>query len=107
MSNRTFKTILLLVGLLFINIEAAQAGLIHKLKSYILHEFTDFQLFYISAAVLSVGFLIYVVATPVVIGTQKSVWLDYYPNNPNFSSYQNKKDLVKRITSMLTGTPKA
>jgi hypothetical protein len=101
MSRKTFKVIVILVGLLFLNIEAAQAGLIHKFKSIILNELTDFQLFYISAGVFSCGFLLYVTLTPVSIGNQKSVWLDYFPNNPHESRFQSKKNLVKKISTIL------
>lgn len=101
MNSRTFKVIVILVGLLFINIEAAQAGLIHKFKAIILHEFPDYQILYITMGFAAVGFVLYVMLTPVSIGNQKSIWLDYFPNNPNKSPYQNKKDLVKRISVIL------
>jgi hypothetical protein len=101
MNNRTFKVIVILVGLLFLNIEAAQAGLIHKFKAIIMHELSDYQLIYISMGFAACGFLLYVMLTPVSIGNQKSVWLDYFPNNPNKSQFQNKKDLVKRISVIL------
>ena len=105
MNSRTFKVIVILVGLLFINIEAAQAGLIHKFKAIILHEFPDYQLVYLSLGLGAIGFFMYVLLTPVSIGSQKSVWLDYFPNNRNQSQYQNKKDLVKRISVILHNHP--
>jgi len=101
MNGKTFKVIVILVGLLFINIEAAQAGLIHRFKSFILHEFSDFQLFYMVSAIAAVGFLLYVLLTPVLIGNEKSVWLDYYPSDRQRSRYQNKKEMVKRISVIL------
>lgn len=101
MNGRTFKVIVILVGLLFINIEAAQAGLIHKFKSFILHEFSDFQLFYLISGVFAIAFLLYVMFTPVVIGNEKSVWLDYYPPESQRTIYQNKKEMVKRISVIL------
>lgn len=101
MSSKTFKVIALFVSLLFINIEAAQAGLIHKFKLIILHEFPDYQLVYLSITAFFVGFILYVMFAPVHIGNQKSVWLDYFPNKSNLNDYQNKRALVKKISSIL------
>lgn len=101
MRNRTFKTIVILVGLLFINIEAAQAGLIHKFKAYIRTELTDFQVVYVLLGLLAFSFLSYVILTPVLIGKEKWSFLSYYSYNPAVNRYQNKKITVRKISNIL------
>jgi hypothetical protein len=101
MSSKTFKVIALFVSLLFINIEAAQAGLVHKFKRIILNEFPDYQIVYLTIAVFFVGFIIYVMFAPVRIGNQKSIWLDYFPSKSNLNDYQNKRAQVKKISIIL------
>lgn len=101
MEKRTIKTIVILVSLLFLNIEAANAGLIHKFKLYIRHEFSDDQVFYLSAGLLFFGFLCYVIFTPVLIGKEKWAWLSYYSYNPNRHDYQSKRDVIKKISGIL------
>ncbi len=101
MKKSTVKTIIILVGLLFINIEAAQAGLVTKLKLYIRHEFSSFEFYYYAVILIAMGFLTYVIVTPVVIGKQKSVWLNYYSYSTGRYNYQNKRNAVKRISQIL------
>ena len=101
MKKGTLKTIIILVGLLFINIEAAQAGLVSKFKIYIRHEFPDYQLVYFVAGLLFFSLLSYVVFTPVVIGKQKWAWLKYYTYNPNRHDYQSKREMVQKISGIL------
>jgi hypothetical protein len=101
MKNGTFRVIVILVGLLFINIEAANAGLIQKLRLYIRHEFTDFQLVYFTAVFLIMLFLSYVLFTPVSIGREKKTWLNYYSYNPSRQDYQARRDVVKKISTIL------
>ena len=101
MKKGTLKTIIILIGLLFINIEAAQAGLIHKFKIYIRHEFPDYQLLYVTLGLLLFGFLSYIIFTPVLIGKQKWAWLTYYSYNPNRHDYQSKRVMVKKISGIL------
>lgn len=101
MKNSTFRIIAFLVGLLFINIEAANAGLVQKLRLYIRHEFTDFQLVYFTALFLVGAFLIYVVFTPVSIGREKRTWLSYSSYNPNRQDYQTRRGVVKKISNIL------
>jgi len=101
MSNRTFRIIVLLVGLLFINIEAANAGLIQRFRLYIRHEFSNTQLFYIVSIFMILGFLTYVLFTPVSIGKEKRSELNYYSYNPGAKDYQRKRDVVKKISSIL------
>lgn len=90
-----------MVSLLFLNIEAAHAGLVHKLKNYIRLEFTDIELFYIFGGSLSLAFLGYVIFTPVHIGNKKWAWLNYYSYQPNRHDYQSKRVMVKKISGIL------
>jgi hypothetical protein len=101
MKNGTFKIIVILVGLLFLNIEAAQAGLVHKFKIYIRHEFSDFQLIYSIGGLLIFGFLSYVIFTPVPIGKEKWAFFNYYSYNPNRHDYQSKRMMIKKISGIL------
>lgn len=101
MKKSTLKTIIILVSLLFINIEAAQAGLIHKFKLYIRHEFSDYQLLYFTAGLLVLGFLSYILFTPVFIGKEKWSWLSFYSFDPNRHKYQAKRDVIKKISIIL------
>jgi hypothetical protein len=101
MSSRTFKVIVLLVGLLFINIEAANAGLVQKITLYIRHEFSNTQLIYFISIFMIVGFLTYVLFTPVSIGKEKRGWLNYYSYSPGGHDYQRKRDVVKKISDIL------
>lgn len=98
MKKSTVKTIVILVALLFINIEAAHAGLVTRLKLYIRHEFTGVELIYYSAILIALTFLTYVIATPVAIGKEKTIWLSYGTGRYN---YQNKREAVKRISQIL------
>ena len=97
MKNRTFKVIVILVGLLFLNIEAAHAGLIQKFKVYIGHEFPGFQLIYIVAATLSLGLLTYIILTPAFKEKGKFAGNRYISQE----TYQNKRDRVKKIAEIL------
>jgi hypothetical protein len=101
MKKGTFKIIIILVSLLFINIEAAQAGLINKFKIYIRHEFSDYQLFYLVFGFTIFGLLSYIIFTPVLIGKEKWAWLSYYSYNPNRHAYQSKRVMVKKISGIL------
>jgi hypothetical protein len=101
MKKGTLKTIIILVVLLFINIEAAHAGLIQKFKIYIRHEFSDYQLLYFAAGFLFLGFLSYIIFTPVFIGKEKWAWLSYYSYTPNRHDYQSKRVMVKKISGIL------
>jgi hypothetical protein len=106
MNNRTLKVIVILVPMLFLNIEAAHAGLVHKVKLYILHEFTDFQLIYIFAGVFLLAFFLYIIAMPVNIGKEKRVW--FIDQDTSFSpDYGARRQTVKRISGILHGAPAA
>lgn len=94
MNRATLRTIIILVSLLFLDIEAAHAGLIQKFRVFILQEFPGYQWLYLSIALLSAGFLAYVVFTPVVIGKEKWAWL-------NVPDYQARRQSVSRISEIL------
>ena len=104
MKKGTVKTIVILVAMLFLNIEAAHAGLIGKLKIYIHHEFSNSQLLYAFISLSALSFLIYVVFTPVVIGKRKWSWLTYDSNSPSKINYQHKRDSVRKIEEILTNS---
>jgi hypothetical protein len=78
MSKKTYKFILVLVALLFANIEAAHAGLIQKFKLYIHHEFSNFQILFSMSIIFFFGLLIFIITTPVTIGKEKLIWLGSY-----------------------------
>jgi hypothetical protein len=101
MKNRTFRAIVILVGSLFLNIEAAQAGLVHKMRVFIRQEFPDTQLWYVAAALLVIGFLCYVIFAPVFIGKEKWAWLNYYSYQPPRHGYKSKRVTIKKISGML------
>lgn len=107
MKKGTIKTILILVSLLFLNIEAAHAGLIGKIKIYIHHEFTDLQLAYSLFSLGAIGFILYVIFAPVEIGKQKRAWLSYYSYSPSRHKYQSKRDSIRKIEEILTNKPVA
>ena len=102
MNNRTIRVIVFLVGLLFINIEAAQAGLVNKLKLYIRTEFTEWQLFYILGGIALFSILSYIIFTPVLIGSEKWAWYKYFTFNPVRPKYQDKREVVKKISGILS-----
>jgi hypothetical protein len=101
MNKSTLRVIIILVSLLFINIEAAQAGLVHKLRLYIRHEFSETQLIYWTVCVLALSSLLYIIFSPLPIGQEKWSWFHYYTYNPKRSSFHRKRAAVTRISKML------
>src|SRR5688572_4885566 len=104
MKNKTLRVIIILVGLLFLNIEAAQAGLVHKLKIYINHEFPNYQFIYITITLLVLALLAYVIFAPVLIGKEKWAWLNYYSYQPNRHDYQSKRVSIQKISGILSNS---
>ena len=102
MSKRVLKVILVLVSMLFLNIEAAQAGLVHKLKLYIQSEFPPHQLALILFVAFTVGAFCYIVFTPLSINNERWSWYNYFSFEAEKSSYRNKRALVKRISGILS-----
>lgn len=99
MYKKTYKFILVLVALLFANIEAAHAGLVHKLKLYIHHEFSDWQFLLILIGFISFGLLTYIIATPVSIGKQKLIWLTSFSYSRD--SFESKRKFVAKTGNIL------
>jgi hypothetical protein len=97
MKNRTFKVIVILVGSLFLNIEAAHAGLIQKFKMYIGHEFPGFQLILVLGALMTLGFLTYVIFTPAFKENGRYVHGSYYSQE----AYGARRLRVKKISEIL------
>jgi hypothetical protein len=101
MKNKTVRVIIILVGLLVLNIEAAQAGITHKFKVLIGNELSNFQLFYVTGGVLTLSLLSYIIFAPALKGKQSSIgnynhFADYSTNN-----YQNKRVRIRRIAEIL------
>ncbi len=90
--------------MLFINIEAAHAGLVQKIKLFIRHEFPDYQLLYVAGTLMVLGFLSYVIFAPVFIGKEKWAWLNYYGDNAAPHDYQSKRASIKKISGILSNT---
>jgi len=82
---------------LFINIEAAHAGLVQKFKLYIGHEFPGLQFIYIVGAVLTIAFLLYVIFVPAFKESAKIAGNGYYTHN----TYQDKRNNIKKISDIL------
>ena len=101
MKKGTIRAIITLVGLLFLNIEAAHAGLIGRLKWYIHREFSDTQVFYCMILLLISGFLAYVIFAPVEIGKQKRTWLYYEAYRPDKQNYHLRKESIRKIGEIL------
>src|SRR5687767_1720255 len=101
MNKRVLKVILVLVSMLFLNIEAAQAGLVSKLKLYIQSEFPPQQLALILMAFFTVAIFSYIIFTPLSINNEKWSWYNYFSFQPERGSYRNKRILVKRINHIL------
>ena len=101
MKNTTLRFIIVLVALLFLNIEAAQAGLVHKIRVFVTHEFPNnhIELWLLGLAV--VGFLLYVVFSPVEIGREKWSWIKLFTFQAGAKSYQKKRQSVNRIAEIL------
>jgi len=87
--------------MLFLNIEAAHAGLVYKLKVFISHEFPDYEFLYISAGLLVFGLLSYVIFTPLSIGKEKWMWYNYFSTDAKRHDYQSRREMVRKISVIL------
>lgn len=101
MNKRLLKTILVLVSMLFLNIEAAHAGLVGRLKLYIQSELPTHYLWCVAVATAFMAMLVYVIFTPISINNQKWSWYNYFSFQPGRSSYGTKRLLIKKITKLL------
>jgi len=99
MKRGTIKIIFILISLLFLNIEAAQAGLVHKFKVYVVKEFSAWELFYTFGAIFTISALTYIIHKPAFkeektkIGKEKPV-----------QGFQERKTQVKKISNILSNT---
>lgn len=102
MKNRTVRVIIILVGLLILNIEAAHAGITHKFRILISSELNNFQLFYVFGGGLTLGLLSYIIFTPAFKeGSKTATAASTYLQTFNRQTYQNKRIRVKKIRSIL------
>lgn len=102
MTKKSIKTILFLPAMLFANIEAAHAGLVHKLKLYIHNEFETWQFLLIIGLLLFTSLLTYIIITPVVIGKQKLIFLGSFTHQKD--SFQSKRKFVSKTGQILSNT---
>ena len=104
MEKRTLKAIVLLICLLFLNIEAAQAGLVKELRHFVDMHFSE-PGFYISlTGVLFGGGFTAIVLLPVKIGSEKKVWFtDIEPGVR--TKFAARRESVTRIAKVLESTP--
>jgi hypothetical protein len=101
MNKSTLRFIVVLMAMLFLNIEAAQAGLISRFRLYIHREFPDQQFPWLLTGLVVAGFLLYILFAPVPIGKEKRVWLNYEPFQRKKHSYHKKRSSVSRIANVL------
>lgn len=102
MKNKTVRVIIILVGLLILNIEAAHAGITHKFKVLIASEFSGFQFFYVVGACLTLALLSYIVFTPAFKENSKAAALaGNYFMGFNRNNYKDKRVKIKKIKSIL------
>lgn len=101
MSKATVKIIGLMVALLFINIEVAQAGLIRRFRVFLHTEFPNSHLgLWILSAILLI-FMAYVVFSPLKIGTERWNWLKMYRYNPSTVTFKKKRQAISAIAKTL------
>ena len=88
------------MSLLFANIEAAHAGLIHQIKLYIHHEFTNLQVILFLGTLFSFSFVGYIIVTPVSIGKEKLIWLTSFSFQKD--SFESKRKFIVKTDRILT-----
>jgi hypothetical protein len=104
MEKRTIKTLLILICLLFINIEAAQAGLVKELRHFVDAHFSEPGLLISLTALLFGGGFTAIVLLPVKIGSEKKVWFtDIEPGIP--TKFAARRQSVARIAKVLESAP--
>ncbi|HOZ86787.1 MAG TPA: hypothetical protein PL029_03465 [Bacteroidia bacterium] len=101
MKNKTVRVIVILVGLLVLNIEAAHAGITHKFKVFINHELSDFQLMYVSFGLLSLSVLGYIIFMPAFKDKGNFAGGAAYFQNYTTHTYQHKRKRIKKIAQIL------
>lgn len=105
MSKSTLRFSIILVITLFLNIEAAQAGLLTRIKIYVLREFPDQQFPWLISGVVLGSIFLYGLLAPVKIGKEKRVWLNYDPFPARKHRFDQKKASVSRISEVLQAAP--
>ena len=101
MKNKTLRVIIILVGLLVLNIEAAHAGITHKFRVFIHHELSDFQLLYVSLGALTLSFFAYIIFMPAFKNKPSYATGSTYFPNYQLNTYQDKRERVKKILEIL------
>lgn len=101
MKNKTVRVIVILVGLLVLNIEAAHAGITHKFKLFINNELSDFQIVYISFGLLSLSLLGYIIFMPAFRNRGNIPGSATYFQNHSLHTYQRKRKRIKKIDQIL------
>lgn len=101
MKNKTLRVIIILVGLLVLNIEAAQAGITHKFKVLITNELSDFQLLYVSGGLLFIAFFSYVIFTPAFKEQGRSSLAATYLETYTRERYRVRRARIRKISEIL------
>lgn len=104
MKNKTLRVIVILIGLLILNIEAAHAGITHKVKTLITNELTDFQLFYMGGGALSLALLGYIIFMPAFKEKGRSTLSGIAPEAYDRHSFHARRNRVRKITHILSNT---
>jgi hypothetical protein len=105
MTKSTIRFIFSLMAMLFLNIEAAQAGLISRFRVFLNREFPDYQFPWLLALMMLAGLLLYGLFAPVPIGKEKRVWLHIWHFQSKRQTYEQKRALVSRISGVLQTIP--
>lgn len=104
MKNKTLRVIIILVGLLVLNIEAAHAGITHKFKALISQELTNFQLLYVGGGLLTIGLLSYIIFMPAFKQGHGNSLAATYLENYTRQNYRVRRTRVKKIAHILKNT---
>lgn len=104
MKNKTLRVIVILLGLLVLNIEAAHAGITHKVKVLITSELSDFQLFYLGGGALSLALLSYIIFTPAFKEKGKSSLAGTYLENYSRHTFHMRRNRIRKISHILSNS---
>ena len=107
MTKSTLRLIIVLMAMLFLNIEAAHAGLISQFRFFLNREFPDQQFPWLLTLLMLAGLFIYGLFAPNPIGKQKRVWLNYTPFQSKKQTYDQKRASINRISGILQALPPA
>lgn len=104
MKNKTLRVIIILIGLLVLNIEAAQAGITHKFKALIANELSDFQLLYVGGGLLTIAFFSYVIFTPAIKDRGRTSLAATYLETYTRRRYRVRRERIRKISEILNHT---